>query len=238
MIILGAIAALGFSVYLKFNNPQGFFNVATEFPEPPGDIEGMMSLFQSQTGNNAAPNKHFSTSDGSLSLDYPSSFEDGRSVISEGSGLDLGAADSLLLVYRVTVPDMMPSTIVVSGYNASSTEEVLTQVKQSFAKQLCQVNIEKIDNSGTNDTPYESFDATYKCGDQGDMSLWHAKVAVIPANDIFYVVAAATIEKNWKASQLEFASIFNSISITSPAENDSEQNDRAGNNIQNNETSK
>ena len=141
-----------------------------------------------------------------------------------------------MLAYKVTIPEMMPSTLIVSGYNASSTEEVVGQVKQSFIKQQCQIDIQKSDNQ--NEPSYELFDSNYKCGDQGDMSAWRARFAVVPAGNIFYVVAAATLEKNWANAQLEIGTILNSISITKPtgSEDLKNTNDAGGDNNQNDET--
>jgi len=84
------------------------------------------------------------------------------------------------------------------------------------------------------------FDSTYKCGDQGDLSLWQARTAIIRKNDTeFYAVTGATISKNWEAAKLEINSMLESISINRPTPEISPENPAetpTNNQPQNNET--
>lgn len=238
LIIAGGVfAALIFSLYWQINNARNFFNSGTTIP----DIEALQkdprAIIQGQQPSQADPYKQFSTPDGYLSLKYPSSFTDGQKIVEQTANTIMDPNNSLLFAYKIdfSITSMIPTSLSVARYDASSTEEVVGMVKQSFLQQQCQSDIEATDEGATNDE-YKLFDSTYKCGDQGDLSLWRARTAMIQKNEReFYAITVATISKNWDNAKLELNSIIDSISITKPAA-PAEEAAAGDKDIQNNET--
>jgi hypothetical protein len=247
MIAGGVFMALVFSVYWRINHARDLFGGnAISFPtfNPSEGINGMediMGQMQGQTSGSMEPYKKFSTPDGYLSFKYPPSFTDGKDVMEQAAAVNLDSSNFLLFAYKIdtSFTDMNPTTLIAAHYNATSTEEVVSQIKQALDQQQCQSDIKKTDEPAGKNT-YQLFDSTYTCGNQGDLGLWQARTAVIKKNDgEFYAVTGAATSKNWGSAKLEINSVLDSISINQPAPNPAPENPAGGNGdnqTQNNET--
>ena len=237
-IIAGAIVMLAASTYLQFSGVKNYFGTAIQLPDIGSELEDPLSLIQSPTAQPGNSYSHFTTPDGFMGLDYPAAYVSGQETISRAAGEGTQTDNSLLVAYKTTFTDIKPITLTVTSYDATSTQDVIGKIEQAFKQQQCQFDIKKSDAKNETD-PYELFDSNYKCGEQGDLSYWKARTAIIQNEKIFYAVTVATIGKNWEDAQLEIGSIFDSISINNPAANQTPEEPGAadGNNPpQNNET--
>lgn len=250
-IAVGVFISLIFSVYWRISHIGNFLGnssvIIPEINEVGSGMEGLQDIVrqaQGQSANDTAnPYKNYTTPDGYLSIRYPSSFADGKSKIEEALGQKLESNDFLLYAYKIdtTFTDANPTTLTIAHYDATSTEDVIVQIKKSLDQQQCQSDIKEAETTNDN-TASQLFDSTYRCGDQGELSLWQARIAIVRKNDAeFYTVTGATASKNWESAKLDINSILSSISLNQPmpAETIGEPEDINENNQpQNNEATK
>lgn len=225
LIAVGIFISLVFSVYLRINNVNQLFNYGNvtipKINEIDSGLSGLgdiMKQAQGQTNSNSGIYTTYTTPDGYLSIKYPASFADGRSVIEDLTGKDLSSTNYLLYAYRMnqSSSDMQPTTLIAARYDATSTEDVIAQIKEALNQQKCRSDIKELETVNEN-TIYRIFDSTYKCGDQGDLSLWQARIAVIKKNDSeYYTITGAAVSKDWESAKLEINSILETISINQP----------------------
>lgn len=241
----GIFIALIFSVYWRVNHISDFLGNSTAITPDfninngTSGMEEMIRQIQGQPDDGAVAYKTYTTNDGYLSFKYPSSFNDGKNVMEKVAGTSLDSTNFLLYAYKIdnSLSEMLPTTLIAARYNATSTEDVVAQIKNALNLQQCQSDIKEV--TTTKNTPYRLFESTYKCGEQKDLSLWQAKTAVTKKNDTeFYTVTGAAVSKKWQAAILEINSILDSISTNqsdqAAPEKDPEM--ETDNQSQNNET--
>jgi len=148
-------------------------------------IEGLNNMMAStstleQSNEAKQTDITYTTPDGYLSISYPASFTDGRKIMENLLGKNFDANNYLLYIYKInSVFDMQPQTLIITHYDATSTEEVADQIKKALNQQGCQGEINEAAIEEISNYPLRIFDSNYKCGDQGDLSAWQARVAII-----------------------------------------------------------
>lgn len=210
-IALGVIAAILVSFYWRFSGGNfGFNNLNPQIPElkqlnlPNFNLPGMVSDDGSY--------KNFNSASNDLTFKYRASFQGGENLFGQ-EGIDkLKSINNLLFAYRVSLPDLQPSYLVVSQSDDAPTESIAEQAKNFLGQQQCAVEIKNA--ASTNEMISEILDASYECaGAQKGYEQWHAQTAIVKKQTGFYSVSMITTAKNWPALQPEAQAIFDSIKI-------------------------
>jgi len=211
-MLLGIVAALAMSIYWQSTktkidlpgfNPQ-VPNDSRQIPLPVFNLGGSAEIQNARAG--------FTSADGALTFEYPSSFQDGTKLLGQATQNALKLNNVLFFYYQVSIPDLQPSYILASENNSTSTQEIAEQIRQILIKQQCQIDIAA---TSPQDGPVaEIIDAAYECPTaQKDLSQWHSQTATVKKENGFYVITAVTTSKNWPNLKLEAQTIFNSIAV-------------------------